>query len=49
MVVTACDNCLHQLQELSEHYGLGVRVSNVGQLAANALSPENKKRASEAA
>ncbi len=47
-VVTACDNCLHQIQELSEHYGLGVRVSNVGQLAANALIPGNKKRASEA-
>ncbi len=49
LVVTACDNCLHQIQELSEHYRLGVRVSNVGQLAANALIPISKKRTSEAA
>ena len=39
VVVTACDNCLHQIQELSEHHQLNVRVSNVGQLIANAVVP----------
>lgn len=37
LVVTACDNCLHQIQGLSEHYHLGVQVSNVTQLTAKAL------------
>ena len=48
-VVTACDNCLHQMRELSEHYGLGVRVSNVGELVTEALAAENKKRGLQAA
>jgi Fe-S oxidoreductase len=39
VVVTACDNCLHQITELSEHYGLDVHVSNVGQYVADALAP----------
>ncbi len=39
VVVTACDNCLHQIKDLSEHYELGVRVSNVGELVADALAP----------
>ncbi len=49
LVVTACDNCLHQIQELSEHYGLGVRVSNVGQLVVNALISESSRRTRKAA
>ena len=48
LVVTACDNCLHQIQELSKHYDLNIRVSNVGQLAAEALITE-KKRSPQAA
>lgn len=36
-VVTACDNCLHQIKELSEHYDLGISVSNVSQLLMEAL------------
>ena len=36
-VVTACDNCLHQIKELSEHYGLGIEVSNVSQQVVESL------------
>ena len=36
-VVTACDNCLHQIKELSDHYGLNVETSNVSQLLVEAL------------
>ena len=36
-VVTACDNCLHQIMELSEHYDLGVTVSNVSQQVVESL------------
>ncbi len=42
LVVTACDNCLHQIQELSEHYDLNIQVSNVGQLVANAVVPNQQ-------
>lgn len=40
VVVTSCDNCLHQIEELSDHYDLGVRVKNVAQLAIDALVSE---------
>ncbi len=40
-VVTACDNCLHQITDLSRHYDLGVEVSNVGQYVADALAPKD--------
>lgn len=36
-VVTACDNCLHQIQELGENHNLGISVSNVSEHLANAL------------
>ena len=36
-VVTACDNCLHQIQELGEKNDLGITVSNVSEYLANAL------------
>ncbi len=36
-VVTACDNCLHQIQELGENNNLGISVSNVSEHLANAL------------
>ena len=36
-VVTACDNCLHQIQELGERNDLGITVSNVSEYLANAL------------
>ena len=48
VVVTACDNCLHQIQELSEHNQLNVSVSNVGQLVANAIVPKGSKSLSGA-
>ncbi len=36
-VVTSCDNCLHQIRELNEHYGLNIESSNVCQLVVKAL------------
>ncbi len=43
-VVTACDNCLHQIQELGENHNLGISVSNVSEHLANALVfPKAKK------
>ncbi len=36
-VVTACDNCLHQIMELGEHYELGISVSNVSQQLIESL------------
>ena len=41
VVVTSCDNCFHQIQELSEHYDLGVSVNTVIQWAVQALSPQS--------
>lgn len=42
-VVTACDNCLHQIQELGETNNLGISVSNVSEHLANALVFPNSK------
>ncbi|MBT8267673.1 MAG: (Fe-S)-binding protein [Flavobacteriaceae bacterium] len=36
-VVTACDNCLHQIKELGEKNDLNISVSNVSEHLANAL------------
>ena len=36
-VVTSCDNCRHQLTDLSEHYGLGIEVRNLAEVTADAL------------
>jgi len=36
-VVTACDNCLHQINELGEKNNLGITVSNVSEYLANAI------------
>ena len=43
-VVTACDNCLHQIQELGEKHELGISVSNVSEYLAKALVIPNKKQ-----
>jgi Fe-S oxidoreductase len=37
VVVTACENCHSQLSDLSQHYGLGMRVEFLSHLAARAL------------
>jgi len=37
IVVTSCDNCRHQIAELSEHYGLGIKVISLSELMVNAL------------
>ncbi len=42
VVVTSCDNCFHQIRELSEHYDLGVRVDTVIQWAVQALTVGGK-------
>lgn len=36
-VVTSCDNCLHQIRELNEHYDLNIETSNVSQFVVKAL------------
>jgi len=36
-VVTACDNCLHQIKELGEKNELDISVSNVSEFLVNAL------------
>lgn len=36
-VVTACDNCLHQIKELGEHYDLNITTSNVSEHLAEAI------------
>ncbi len=41
VVVTSCDNCLHQIKEVGEQQDLGITVSNVTQLVANALLPSS--------
>ena len=37
IVVTARENCLQQIRDLSEHYGLGVEVRSLAELTAEAL------------
>jgi Fe-S oxidoreductase len=37
VVATACENCHSQLSELNEHYGLGMEVKFLSELAARAL------------
>lgn len=38
VVVTSCDNCRHQINDLSEHYGLDVEVRNLAEITAAALT-----------
>jgi Fe-S oxidoreductase len=38
IVVTSCDNCRYQIGELSQHYGLGVEVTSVSELAVKSLT-----------
>ena len=37
IVVTSCDNCRHQITELSEHYNLGIKVTSLTELTVQAL------------
>jgi Fe-S oxidoreductase len=37
VVVTSCDNCRHQITELSEHYNLGIKVTSLCELTVQAL------------
>jgi Fe-S oxidoreductase len=37
IVVTSCDNCRHQINELSEHYNLGIKVTSLCELTVQAL------------
>ena len=36
-VVTACDNCLHQMKDLNDHYGLNITTSNVSEHLAETI------------
>jgi Fe-S oxidoreductase len=42
-VVASCDNCRHQLGEITEHYDLGVKVMGMAELVANAIVPQRQK------
>ena len=37
IVITPCDNCQLQINELNEYYGLDIKVSGVSELVVNAL------------
>jgi len=37
IVVTSCDNCCHQINELNEHYNLGIKVTSLTELTVQAL------------
>jgi Fe-S oxidoreductase len=37
IVVTSCDNCRHQINELNEHYNLGIKVTSLTELTVQAL------------
>ena len=37
IVATPCHNCIDQLMELNQKYGLGVEIKTVGELLADAL------------
>lgn len=45
IVVASCDNCRHQLGELSEHYHLDVKVKGLAELVARAVVPNGRKPA----
>ncbi|MCJ7622292.1 MAG: (Fe-S)-binding protein [Anaerolineaceae bacterium] len=47
VVIASCDNCRHQINELSEHYELGVEVMGVAVLTVKAMQKarEAKKEA----
>ncbi|NQT30764.1 MAG: (Fe-S)-binding protein [Deltaproteobacteria bacterium] len=38
IVVTSCDNCRHQIKELSERHDLGIEVTSVSELAVKSLA-----------
>ena len=37
MMCTICENCHSQLTDLNEHYGMGMKVESLTNLAAHAL------------
>ncbi len=41
VVATPCHNCIDQLLELNKHYGLGVEIRTLAEVAADALVPTN--------
>jgi len=43
VIATSCDNCLHQIRELGEHYELGTSCCSVTELVANALIVNGRK------
>ena len=37
IVVTSCDNCRHQINELNEHYNLGIKITSLTELTVQAM------------
>ncbi len=46
VVVTSCDNCRHQITELSEHYNLGITVTSLCELTVQAIAPAGETKPS---
>lgn len=44
VVVTSCDNCRHQINEINDHYGLGIKVTSLCELTVQALVGKNTGR-----
>jgi Fe-S oxidoreductase len=42
VVVVSCDNCRHQITELSEHYNLGVTVTSLSEITARSIITQKK-------
>lgn len=45
IVVTSCDNCRHQITELSERYNLGVKVMSLSEITAQAVVTKSPEKA----
>ena len=43
VVVAACDNCRHQLGELSDYYDLKIQVRGVAEMVCNAIVPTGRR------
>jgi len=46
-VVTSCDNCRHQINDLNEHYDLGIKVTSLSEIAVEALVTADMTQPSE--
>ena len=43
VVVTSCDNCRHQINEIGEFYNLGTKVTSLCELTVQAIVPPGER------